>query len=240
MLSKVNSMALEGLKGYLVEIQSDVSGGLPNFEIVGLPDIRVKEAKERVKTAIKNSGIEFPSRRIIVNLAPADKKKEGTFFDLAIALGILIAIEEISLHINLYETIFLGELSLDGKINKINGILPMCIEALNLGIKNVFIPKDNIKEALIIKKLNIIPVENLIDVLEYIKGERAYSNQDKSDEILFKNSNNYNVDFSEVKGQQNAKRALEIAAAGAHNCILIRGTWFGKNNAIRTFKYHFA
>ena len=153
MLSKIKSMSLEGLNGYLVEIQTDVSGGLPSFDIVGLPDIRVKEAKERVRTSIKNSKVEFPSRRIVVNLSPADKRKEGTFFDLPIAIGILIAINEIKKDTldNFDSTIFLGELSLDGTINRINGILPMCIEAQDLGIKRVVIPKENAIEASIIK-----------------------------------------------------------------------------------------
>lgn len=215
MLSKIKSMSLEGLNGYLVEIQSDVSGGLPNFDIVGLPDIRVKEAKERVRAAIKNSGIEFPSRRIVVNLAPADKKKEGTFFDLPIAIGILVAIDEIRgiCLDDLEDTVFLGELSLDGKINRINGILPMCIEAVNLGIKKVVIPKENMIEALIIKGLDIIPVDNLLDVIGYLRGEFEIDIGDQKEQIVLENSNNYNVDFSEVKGQESAKRALEIAAA---------------------------
>lgn len=215
MLSKIKSMSLEGLNGYLVEIQSDVSGGLPNFDIVGLPDIRVKEAKERVRAAIKNSGIEFPSRRIVVNLAPADKKKEGTFFDLPIAIGILVAIDEIRgiCLEDLEDTVFLGELSLDGKINRINGILPMCIEAVNLGIKKVVIPKENMIEALIIKGLDIIPVDNLLDVIGYLRGEFEIDIGDQKEQIVLENSNNYNVDFSEVKGQESAKRALEIAAA---------------------------
>ena len=171
MLSKVKTMSLEGLNGYLVEIQSDVTGGLPSFDIVGLPDIRVKESKERVKAAIKNCGVEFPSRKILVNLAPADKKKEGTFFDLPIAIGILFSIEELYNTERLEETCFLGELSLDGKINKVNGVLPMCIEAVNLGIKRVVIPKDNCMEAEIIKNLEIIPVEHLNDVINYIHVE---------------------------------------------------------------------
>lgn len=215
MLSKIKSMSLEGLNGYLVEIQSDVSGGLPNFDIVGLPDIRVKEAKERVRAAIKNSGIEFPSRRIVVNLAPADKKKEGTFFDLPIAIGILVAIDEIRgiCLDDLEDTVFLGELSLDGKINRINGILPMCIEAVNLGIKRVVIPKENMIEALIIKGLDIIPVDNLLDVIGFLIGEFEVDIGNQKEQIVLENSNNYNVDFSEVKGQESAKRALEIAAA---------------------------
>ena len=228
MLSKVKTMSLEGLNGYLVEIQSDVSGGLPNFDIVGLPDIRVKEAKERVKAAIKNSGIEFPSRKIIVNLAPADIRKEGTFFDLPIAIGILIALGEIRrIKIENFEsTIFLGELSLDGKINGVSGVLPMCIEALELGIKRVILPKENAVEASVIEGLEIIPVESLRQTIDYICGEIVMKRFVRNIDINLENFDNYSMDFSDVKGQENAKRALEIAATRISQLLVTWKPWF--------------
>ncbi len=215
MLSIVKTMALDGVNGYLVEIQIDVCGGLPSFDMVGLPDIRVKEAKERVRTAIKNSGIPFPSRKIVVNLAPADKRKEGTFFDLPIAIGILKAMGEINWTKlkNFESTIFLGELSLDGKINGMNGVLPICIEAIHLGIRRVVLPKENAAEASIIKELEIIAVENLKDVIDYIRGERKIYKPIFTEEINENHPKEPFIDFSEVKGQETVKRALEIAAA---------------------------
>lgn len=233
MLAITKSMALHGLSGYLVAIQVDISNGMPYFEIVGLPDISVKESKERVKTAIRNSNFEFLSKRIIVNLSPANTRKEGSMFDLPIAVGILIAnrnIKNPNLDKILAETIFIGELSLNGNIERTNGILPICIEAKKLGIKRIILPKQNVKEASILKGIEILAVSSLREVIFYLNGKKEIP-QEKDIDISLNENSEYEFDFSEVKGQESAKRALEIAASGGHNCLLIRFSWFWKNNA---------
>ena len=174
MLAITQSMVLQGLIGRLISVQVDVSAGMPYFEIVGLPDVSIKESKERVKTAIRNSNVEFLSRRIVVNLAPANIKKEGSILDLSIAVAIMVATQKIKnryLKQILKDTIFVGELSLDGSIEKINGILPICIEARKIGIKRIILPKKNAIEASVIDNIDIIPVNNLYEVINYLNGK---------------------------------------------------------------------
>ena len=223
MLSIVKSMSLQGLEGFLVDVQVDVSSGMPNWEVVGLPDATVKESKERVRTAIKNSGFEFQSRRIVINLAPADTRKEGSFFDLPIAIGILLDFQDIKWK-NLEDTVFIGELSLNGNINKINGILPMCIEAKKLGIKRIILPEENAKEAAIVTGLEVIGASNLREVVGYLNEEIVIPKTETNVQKIFHEKHKYSLDFSEVKGQENVKRALEVAAARSGIMCLWCGT----------------
>ena len=212
MLSITKSLVLQGLDGILIDVEVDISAGMPSWDIVGLPDISIKESKERVRTAIKNCGIELPSRKYIINLSPANIKKEGSFLDLSIAIGILKSMEIIR-NEDTSNMIFIGELSLEGRINGVNGVLPICIEALKYGITKVIVPKDNVKEASIIKELDVIGVRNLKELILYLNGKKVIEIEKENDYINEENES-YGVDFSEVKGQAGIKRALEIAAAG--------------------------
>ena len=235
MLSKVLSCSVIGIHGWLIQVEIEVAFGLPMFSTVGLPDNSVRESKDRVKAAIKNCGYEFPNKRVTVNLAPADIKKEGSGFDLPIAVGILAATEILKKNIQ-GEYCIVGELSLDGTIRRVNGILPIILAARDHGMQGVIIPEENIEEARIAPDgIDVIPVSSLPQVVEFLAGLLQITPTPPSALDALKRHSRYDIDFSDIKGQKHVKRALEIAACGGHNVLLKGPPGSGKTMLAKRF-----
>ena len=232
MLAKVISGALIGIDAYPVEVEVDIAQGLPQFSTVGLPEGAVKESKDRVKSAIKNSGYDFPARRITINLAPADIRKDGAAFDLPIAVGLLSATGVVNAE-NLKNYILLGELSLDGRVKPVRGVLPIAVAARDWGSYALLLPVENAEEGALVAGPDVFPVSDLGEAVALINGERQFTAYRSSTNLKEQHYGSDVEDFAEVRGQEHVKRALEVAAAGSHNILMAGPPGSGKTMLAR-------